>query len=69
MLGTIPYLSRNLGPEKIGIKSYTTSLSSLFIILATFGIFTLAQREIARCRDSIEEYSRVFWNIFLVLQL
>ena len=62
---TIPYLSRVLGPEKIGIKSYTMSLSYLFIILATFGIFTLAQREIARSRDSIAEYSKVFWNIFL----
>ena len=62
---TLPYLSRVLGPEKIGIKRYVGSFSDLFVVLATFGIFTLAQREIARSRDSVKEYSRVFWNILL----
>ena len=61
----IPYIARVLGPEKIGIQSYTYSVVFVFVVLATFGIFTLGQREIARCRDDRKEYSKVFWNIYL----
>ena len=60
---SIPFLSRVLGPEKIGIQSFTFSIVYLFIVLATFGIFTLGQREIARCRDKKVDYSNTFWNI------
>ena len=62
---TIPYISRVLGPENVGVKSYTMSYSYLFIVLATFGLFTLAQREIARTRDNILVYSSVFWSVLL----
>lgn len=62
---TIPYVSRVLGPENVGVKSYTMSYSYLFIVLATFGLFTLAQREIARTRDNILVYSSVFWSVLL----
>nr|WP_169335142.1 oligosaccharide flippase family protein [Succinimonas amylolytica] len=62
---TIPYISRVLGPENVGIKSYTMSYSLLFTILATFGLFTLAQREIARNRDKVLDYSTVFWSVLI----
>ncbi len=60
----ISYVSRIFGPEKIGIQSYTISISYVFIVLATFGIFTLGQREIARKRDDKEQLSQTFWNIY-----
>lgn len=62
---SIPYLSRVLGPEKIGIHSFVSSIEVVFVILATFGIFTYGQREIARNRDNKELVSISFWNIYI----
>ena len=35
---TTPYLSRVLGPDGIGIYSYTTSIVSYFILFSTLGL-------------------------------
>ena len=52
-----PYLSRILGVEGVGIKSYTLSIVSNFIIIASLGIAEYGQREIAINRDNIHERS------------
>lgn len=57
-----PYLSRVLGPEKVGVYSYTYSVASYF---AMFGILGMAQhgvRAIAQAGDDRERRSRVFWS-------
>lgn len=59
---TTPYLSRVLGPEKVGVYSYTYSVASYF---AMFGILGMAQhgvRAIAQTSDDRERRSRVFWS-------
>lgn len=59
---TIPYLSRVLGADGVGIVSYAESIVSYFTLFATMGITTYGQREISYLQDSIENRSIVFWN-------
>ncbi len=61
---TIPYLSRILGVENIGINSFTLSIVSYFIMLANIGVGSLGQREIALRQDDRKAYSKIFWNLF-----
>ena len=62
-LVTAPYLARVLGPDGAGIQSFTASVQSYFVLLATLGTNSYGVREISRHRDSREEYSKLFWEI------
>ena len=57
---TTPYLSRVLGAEKIGIYSYTLSITTYFILLGSLGVSTYGQREIAYVRDDAKLRTRTF---------
>ena len=61
---TIPYLSRVLGVENIGINSFTLSIVSYFVMLANIGVGSLGQREIAIHQDNRKVYSKIFWDLF-----
>lgn len=61
-LVTMPYISRALGSNSIGIVSYVESISSYFVLFATMGITTYGQREISYCQDSKIKRTEVFWN-------
>lgn len=61
---TIPYLSRILGVENIGVNSFTLSIVSYFIMLANIGVGSLGQREVALHQDNRKAYSKIFWNLF-----
>ena len=61
---TIPYVSRVLGVNNIGIYSYTYSIVYIFMLLAQLGINNYGNREIARHRDDIIERSRLFLSIY-----
>lgn len=63
---TIPYISRALGPEGVGINSYTNSIVQYFILFGSLGINTYGNREVAYKRDSKEVLSRTFWEISLL---
>lgn len=63
---TTPYLSRVLGPKGIGIFSYTNSIVAYFILLASLGISSYAQREIAYRQDNPQIQSRTFYEINLL---
>mgnify|MGYP000831093560 FL=1 len=63
---TTPYLSRVLGPDGIGIYSYTTSIVSYFILFSTLGLANYGQREIAYHRDDPYLQSRTFFEIVLL---
>ena len=63
---TIPYLSRILGAENIGISSYTTSISAYFILFGSLGVGLYAQREIAYVRENIKDRSKVFFEIVIL---
>lgn len=63
---TIPYLSRVLGVESIGIYSYTFSIVYVFMLVAMLGINTYGNRAIARVRDDKEQLSRTFFSIYFL---
>ena len=63
---TVPYLSRVLGAENIGIYSYTISITTYFILIGSLGITLYGQREIAFIQDDIEKRTKTFWEIFLL---
>lgn len=60
---TVPYVSRILGKEGIGVYSYTFSIVQYFIILGTLGVSMYGNRQIAYERDDKEKMSKTFWSI------
>lgn len=60
---TTPYLSRVLEPAGIGTYSYTYSIVSYFILLASLGVADYAQREIAYQQDDPHLQSRTFYEV------
>ncbi|KGK91415.1 sugar lyase [Desulfosporosinus sp. HMP52] len=65
-LMTVPYLSRILGAEGIGIYVYTLTFSQYFIIIGSLGLSLYGNRQIAYTRDNKDRMSRAFWSIFLL---
>ncbi len=61
---TIPYLSRTLGPEKIGIYNYVLSIITYFSLFGSLGISLYGQREIAYHQDDKTKRSQIFWELF-----
>ena len=45
---TAPYVSRVLGPDGIGIQSYTGSIQSYFLLFAALGTASYGNKHIAR---------------------
>ncbi len=62
---TTPYISRVLGAGNIGIYSYSDSLTGFFLMLATLGALSYADRETARVRENKWDRSVIFWEIVL----
>lgn len=62
-LVTMPYIARVLGPNSLGINSYTYSISYYFILLGVVGLTTYGQREVAYVRDNPKKLRKVFWEI------
>lgn len=60
---TIPYVSRILGADLIGVNSYTNTIISYFVLLANVGLTVYGNRTISYTRDSLEERSQKFWEI------
>lgn len=65
---TVPYTSRVLGRDGIGLYSYTLSITQYFIIIGTLGMSLYGNRAIAYVRDNKKELSKTFWAI-LVLRI
>lgn len=63
-LVTIPYTSRILGVDNVGIYSYTYSIAYLFVLGAMLGISNYGNREIARVRDDEYAVSKTFISIY-----
>lgn len=61
---TIPYISRVLGSNGVGINAYTNSIIQYFILLGTIGISLYGNREVAYVRDDKDKLSLTFWGIF-----
>lgn len=65
-LVTIPYVSRILGANGIGIYSYTYSIAYYFMIIAMLGLNNYGNRTIAKIRDNKEKLSKEFWSIYFL---
>ena len=63
---TAPYVSRVLGADGVGVYSYAQSCITYFTMFAVLGTNNYGMREIARCRNNKEEYSKKFWEIELL---
>lgn len=63
---TIPYISRVLGAELIGINAYTNTIVSYFVLLANMGIGLYGSRTISYYRDSKLMASKKFFEIFIL---
>lgn len=62
-LVTTPYVSRVLGADNIGKVSYESSAASYFVMLAALGTGLYGSREISYMQGSLENRTKVFWNI------
>lgn len=60
---TVPYISRVLGPDGVGINAYTGSIVNYFVLFASLGINIYGNREIAYTRDDQKLMSSIFWEI------
>lgn len=63
---TTPYVSRILGPKGIGIYSYTTSITSYFILFGCIGLNLYGQREIAYNQNDKEKRSKTFYELLII---
>ncbi|OFI45907.1 hypothetical protein BG262_06430 [Floricoccus penangensis] len=60
---TVPYVSRVLGSEGVGINAFTNSIISYFILFGSIGINLYGNRTIAYIRNDKEKISQTFWEI------
>ncbi|TGB10474.1 flippase [Limosilactobacillus reuteri] len=60
---TVPYVARVLGPELVGINSYTNSWMTFFMLVGQMGIALYGNREVAYHRENPIERSQIFWGI------
>lgn len=62
-LVTVPYVSRVLGAQGVGINDYTNAVVTFFLLFGQIGVLTYGNREIAYHRDNKYERSKIFWEI------
>ncbi|WP_407910736.1 flippase [Lactiplantibacillus brownii] len=61
---TAPYVSRVLGPTRMGQYSYTYSIATYFLLLAKLGFDNYGNRSIARSRNNGDDLNRTFTGIY-----
>lgn len=65
---TVPWVSRALGVDNIGVYSYTYSIAYMFMLAGMLGVGNYGNRSVARVRDNSEELSKEFSAVY-TLQL
>lgn len=60
---TIPYISRVLTPDGVGINAFTLSIANYFTLAGALGINIYGNREIASYQTKRPERSKVFWEL------
>lgn len=66
-LVTSPYVSRILGPTKIGVFSYTYTIATYFALFSALGIQNYGNRSIAAVRDDQRRLNKTFSSIFTLM--
>jgi O-antigen/teichoic acid export membrane protein len=64
---TMPYVSRVLGSEGVGRVEYAYAIIEYFFLFSALGIPMYGIRQIAKCRDDIQERSRVVIELLIIL--
>lgn len=62
----VPYVSRILGAEGVGINSYTMANVTYFTMFCMLGISGYGKRTVAICRNDKQETSKVFWELSII---
>jgi len=62
---TAPYLSRVLGPNALGVFSYTSSIVAYFVLFAMLGTVNYGTKCIAEHSENRKKRSISFWSIFI----
>ncbi|MFC4709974.1 flippase [Enterococcus eurekensis] len=63
---TVPYTSRVLGSEGIGINAFTNSIIQYFILFGSIGINLYGNRTIAYNRENSKKLKTTFWEISII---
>lgn len=63
-LVSVPYVSRVLGAEGVGVFSYISSITYYFVLLSLLGIDTYGTKSIAMVRENKNELSKTFLTIY-----
>lgn len=63
---TTPYLSRTLGPTKIGEYSYAYSIACYFVMFIMLGLTNYGNRTIAMKKSNKENLSKTFLGIYIM---
>lgn len=66
---TAPYVSRVLGVENIGHYSFVQSIASYFSMAAVLGTTLYGQRKVAQYQESIQQRSKIFWELVVLRAL
>lgn len=66
---SVPYLTRVIGKDGIGIYSFTSSIIQYFILFGTIGMSLYGTREIAYVRENKDKRDQVFCRILLLRML
>lgn len=66
---TVPYISRILDVEDIGLANFAVGYVAYFSLFASLGIQIYGVREIAKVRDCITARNRVFSELFILVFL
>lgn len=63
---TVPYVSRVLGAEGVGINTFTNSVIQYFVLFGSIGITLYGSREIAYVQNDMYKRSQKFFEIELL---
>lgn len=63
---TTPYIARVIGPEGVGVQSYTLSIANYFVLFTMLGINNHGNRSIAMVRGDKERLNKTFISIYFV---
>lgn len=62
----LPYVSRVLGADTLGVYNYSYTIASYFLIFGMLGVANYGCRSIAEVQDDFEKRSKVFSSIYIV---
>lgn len=62
----VPYVTRILGADNIGIYAYTYSVATYFVMFTVLGLNNYGNREIAKVKNDKEELNKAFTSIYLM---